>query len=80
MKTISVSKLKRDQNTGIEPEYKFDYAKAQLNRFASKEPETSLTIMLDPDVAHVFRDAESVNTVLRALLTTMPARRIRGTR
>jgi uncharacterized DUF497 family protein len=28
-----------------------------------------------PDVARVFQSAESVNTVLRALMTTMPARR-----
>jgi hypothetical protein len=32
-------------------------------------------MLLDPDVARYFRTAESVNAVLRALMTTMPARR-----
>jgi hypothetical protein len=31
-------------------------------------------VTLDPDVARVFKSAESVNAVLRALLTTMPTR------
>jgi hypothetical protein len=34
-----------------------------------------VALLLDPDVARVFKNAESVNAVLRALMTTMPARR-----
>jgi hypothetical protein len=37
-------------------------------------------MLVNPDVAQVFQNAETVNTMLRALLTTMPARRVRGTR
>jgi hypothetical protein len=29
-------------------------------------------VSLDPDIARVFTTAESVNSVLRALITTMP--------
>jgi hypothetical protein len=29
-------------------------------------------VVLDPDVAHVFTTSAVVNTVLRALITTMP--------
>ena len=73
-KTISGTKPKQDRATGLKPEYRFDYTKAQPNRFASRVPGASLAVLLDPDVARVFQDAESVNTVLRALLVTMPAR------
>ena len=49
-------------------------------RFAGRVRTGSLAVLLDPDVAQVFQDAESVNTVLRALMTTMPDRRVRETR
>jgi hypothetical protein len=29
-------------------------------------------VVLDPDIAEVFTTPQSVNTVLRALITTMP--------
>ncbi len=58
------------------PEYRFDYSKARPNRFASRlassQNTTITTIALDPDVAAVFTTQEAVNTVLRALIQTMP--------
>jgi hypothetical protein len=54
------------------PEYHFDYSKAQPNRFAASRPPGSRLVVLEPDIARVFTDAESVNAVLRALITTMP--------
>jgi len=54
------------------PEYDFDYSKGKPNRFAASLPTGALLITLDPDVAEVFSDAEAVNAVLRALITTMP--------
>ena len=53
------------------PEYRFDYSKAQPNRFVQREA-PSQTIHLDDDVAAVFTTEESVNAVLRALIQTMP--------
>lgn len=53
-------------------EYKFDYSKARPNRFASRMQEEGVTVTLDPDVSEVFTTSESVNTVLRALIETMP--------
>jgi hypothetical protein len=35
----------------------------------------SAAVLLDPDVAQLFKTAESVNAVLRALMKTMPVRR-----
>lgn len=54
------------------PEYRFDYSKARPNRFASRMASSQQTIVLDPDVAAVFTTQEAVNTVLRALIQTMP--------
>jgi len=50
------------------PEYNFDYSKAKPNRFAKKV----INITLDDDVAKIFTDSESVNKVLRAILTALP--------
>ncbi|MCO5184456.1 MAG: hypothetical protein M9941_01845 [Anaerolineae bacterium] len=62
----------QDETTHDEllPEYSFDYRKAKPNRFVLKENQQ--VVILDPDVAAHFRDSESVNRVLRALITTMP--------
>ena len=80
MKTTSEAKPNAARSNELQPEYRFDYTKAKPNRFADRVPKGSVAVLLDPDVARVFQDAESVNAVLRALLTTMPARRTRGTR
>ena len=79
MKTTSRPKTSKNPEE-LQAEYRFDYAKAKPNRFANKMAGGSLAVLLDPDVARVFQNAESVNTVLRALLTTMPSGRTRGAR
>ena len=53
-------------------EYHFDYSKAKPNRFASRIGQDQVMIVLDPDVAAVFKTPESVNHVLRAIITSMP--------
>jgi uncharacterized protein (DUF4415 family) len=52
-------------------EYKFDYRKARPNRFAGR-PRDAVIVMLDADVAEVFTTPESVNNILRALISAMP--------
>jgi hypothetical protein len=56
----------------LRAEYKFDYTQARPNRFVRQVERRSRTIVLEPDVAAVFTTPESVNAVLRALITTMP--------
>jgi hypothetical protein len=56
----------------LRPEYKFDYQKARPNRFANHTQQQPCVITLDFDVSRVFTTSESVNTVLRALIETMP--------
>lgn len=54
-------------------DYHFDYKKAKPNRFATQSKTQKLTVVvLDEDVAQVFRTPESVNKVLRALIESMP--------
>ncbi len=80
MKSTRRPKSKTSRSNGLQPEYRFDYTKAKPNRFANRVRPGCVAVLLDPDVAGVFQNAESVNTVLRALLLTMPARRKRGSR
>ncbi|HYW48375.1 MAG TPA: hypothetical protein VE959_36260 [Bryobacteraceae bacterium] len=75
MKKTSQSKLNAKRASGLRPEYHFDYTKAKPNRFARRARPGSVAVLLEPDVARVFKSAESVNAVLRALMATMPGRR-----
>ncbi|TWI75406.1 hypothetical protein LZ24_00858 [Desulfobotulus alkaliphilus] len=54
----------------IRTEYELDYSKARKNRFASEQQ--TVSIILDPDIASVFKASESVNKALRALLEAVP--------
>jgi hypothetical protein len=53
-------------------EYRFDYNKARPNRFANKMEVEPLIVMIEPDVAEVFKTPEQVNKALRALISVMP--------
>ena len=74
MKNTLPAKTKTNRADGLRQEYGFDYAKAKPNRFAGQVRKRSVAVLLDPDVARVFKDADSVNAVLRALMITMPKR------
>ena len=53
-------------------EYNFDYREARPNRFAERIYKDRRVVILDPDISKVFTSSESVNTILRALITSMP--------
>ncbi len=54
-------------------EYHLDYNKAKINRFAAGEGKQLLkVVVLDEDVAQVFTTSESVNSLLRTLIISMP--------
>jgi hypothetical protein len=53
-------------------EYRFDYKKAKPNRFSKKMKNEPIVVLLDDDVAKVFKTTEEVNTALRALISAMP--------
>jgi hypothetical protein len=72
MKKPKARDTSRDATDDLHPEYDFDYSQARPNRFAARMGPGRLVVTLDPDVAKVFTSAESVNTVLRALIDAMP--------
>lgn len=67
---------KRQRKTAddMRAEYRFDYAKARVNRFADRTKKGAVAVILDPDVAAVFRSSDSVNALLRSVIATLPGR------
>lgn len=72
MKKTSPAKPYHAAMDDMRSEYTFDYRKARPNRFAGRIDKDLLVVVLEPDIAEVFTTPESVNRVLRALITTMP--------
>ena len=56
----------------LRPDYQFDYSKSRPNRFAERLADNQVAVVLDPDVATVFKSAETVNTFLRSAISAMP--------
>lgn len=72
MKKPTPGEIRSTKPEDILPEYDFDYKKAKPNRFAGRISKERVVVLLDPEVSEVFTTPESVNTVLRALITAMP--------
>jgi hypothetical protein len=53
-------------------EYRFDYRKARPNRFAPLMKGRTVAVVLDPDIAAVFGSSESVNSLLRSIISALP--------
>lgn len=51
----------------LRDEYALDYAKSKPNRFAAKLKGTTV-VVLQPDVAEVFRSSKAVNDLLRSAI------------
>ena len=69
-KTPATNKANRPDD--LRSEYEFDYAKAKPNRFASNIVSGGRMVILDPDVANVFRNSKDVNKALKGLLNSIP--------
>ncbi len=55
------------------PEYRLDYTRARPNRFVRQFDDSTVTVVLDPDVAQVFTSSKSVNDLLRSIIAAIPA-------
>jgi hypothetical protein len=65
---------KKSNNTDFDemlPEYQFDYQTARPNRFVNEITEGSLIVVLEPEIAQVFRTQEAVKTILCAIAKAM---------
>jgi 5S rRNA maturation endonuclease (ribonuclease M5) len=76
MKKTPIRKSNKLQE--MSAEYSFDYKKAKPNRFAEKMKDGPVIVLLDSDVAKVFRSGEEVNKALRALIPAMPAKKAKA--
>jgi hypothetical protein len=56
----------------MKAEYGFDYREGKPNRFASQMTGDVVTVVLEPDVAKVFDSSESVNRLLRSVISAIP--------
>jgi hypothetical protein len=59
----------------IASKYRFDYKMAKPNRFAARMKDEPLIVMIEPDVAKVFKSSEQVNNALRALISAVPEKK-----
>jgi hypothetical protein len=71
MKRTSARKKARVISEDMRREYRFDYRKAKPNRFAERMGVGTIAVVLDPDVAAVFKSSESVNTLLRSVIAAL---------
>ena len=81
-KTTNRGKRRRpngDSVAEMREEYRLDYAKSRPNRFAARLRGGAHVVVLDPDVAKVFRDPKQVNAFLRAAIAATERRRARRT-
>jgi hypothetical protein len=72
MKKTSDHKKTRDGLDDMRHEYRFDYKRAKPNRFAKQMAAETIAVVLDADVAAVFKSAEAVNNLLRSVIAALP--------
>ncbi len=73
MGKASARKKSQAVSEDMRREYRFKYQKAKPNRFASQMGAGTIAVVLDPDVAAVFKSSESVNALLRSVISALPA-------
>ncbi len=74
MKKTSDRKKTRDSLDDMPREYRFDYKKAKPNRFARQMATETIAVVLDADVAAVFKSSKAVNKLLRSVIAALPSR------
>lgn len=70
-----MAKAKDELEDDMRPEY--DFSKAVRGKYATRYPDGSRIVLLDPDVAELYPDAEAVNRALRAVAEAAPRPRKR---
>jgi hypothetical protein len=72
MRKTSANKKHRTSQEPLRKEYRFDYSRAKPNRFAQEMSKDAVIVLLEPDVAAVFKSSEAVNTLLRSVIAALP--------
>jgi len=71
MKSATMKKAAKSEDD-LRAEYRFDYSTARPNRFAEEMSAGTVAVVLEPDVAAVFRSSEAVNRLLRSVISALP--------
>jgi hypothetical protein len=74
MKKTPNRKEETVKSDDLKAEYRFDYTKAGSNRFAAAMSGGTVAVVLEPDVAAVFKSSQAVNSFLRSAISAMPER------
>ena len=56
----------------MQREYRFDYSRAKPNRFAGRMSHGVVAVVLEPDVAAVFKSSEAAKALLRSVIAALP--------
>ena len=59
--------MKPENNDSDDMREEYDFSKGVRGKYAKRYSEGSNVVVLDPDVANIFKDSESVNDALRSL-------------
>ncbi|HEX7406976.1 MAG TPA: hypothetical protein VF515_04910 [Candidatus Binatia bacterium] len=59
--------MKKQDRDGDEMRSYYDFSGGVRGKYAKRYAEGTNVVVLDPDVANMFKDAESVNETLRAV-------------
>lgn len=70
-KTLARKKAKTEQEE-LSLEYRFDYRQSKPNRFAAGMSGGAIAVVLEPDVAAVFKSSKTVNAILRSVISAVP--------
>ena len=62
----SMKKAKQASDTAMRPEY--DFSKGVRGKYFERYQKGTNVVLLEPDVARVFKNSEAVNEALRGLL------------
>jgi len=71
MKKTLARKRGQPKQEELPSEYRFDYRKSKPNRFASKMSEDAIAVVLEPDIAAIFKSSKTVNDLLRSIVSAM---------
>jgi uncharacterized protein (DUF4415 family) len=72
MRRTSARKNQPTLRDPLGKEYRFDYRRAKPNRFAESMSKGVVTVVLDADVAAIFKSSKAVNDLLRSVIAAMP--------
>lgn len=75
MKKTLTRKKRRNGLESLSSEYRFDYRKSKPNRFAAHMSGGAIAVVLEPDVATVFKSSKAVNELLRSVISAGPKAR-----